>query len=237
MPPASIMPQDGPAQQDGERAAGTRWLAKHAARVAPHGVTGLGDALSSNQPLWAVGRHNGGPFLLPCQPDSPPKFDERLALWQATSGMAERAGRRWQGRCTAVTLGRSINDVLLRGGDDALSVPGFAITVGNATPGAPLSHHSGLSHHRLTADHVLHVAQARRARWKIANEKHNGLQTKGSHREPNGGQGQQDRTAVRRSLTLLALLCHTVWEWSDDQEALLRHGRVRRQTFCHAIQA
>ena len=151
--------------------------------------------------------------------------------------MAERAGRRWHGRCTAVTLVRSINDVLLRGGDGALSVHGFAITVGNATPGEQLYHNSGISHHRLTADNVLHVAQASRARWKIANEKHNGLKTKGSHREHNVGQGQQDLAAVRRSLNLLAVLCHTVWEWSDDIQALLRQGLVRRQTFCHDIQA
>jgi hypothetical protein len=37
VPPESIMPQDGHAKQDCERAAGTRWLGKHAAQVAPMG--------------------------------------------------------------------------------------------------------------------------------------------------------------------------------------------------------
>jgi len=51
------MPRDGHAKQDCERAAGKRWLAKHAARVAPHGVTFLGDDLYSNQPFCALVLH------------------------------------------------------------------------------------------------------------------------------------------------------------------------------------
>jgi hypothetical protein len=39
LPPEYIMPQDGHAKQDCERAAGTRWIRKHAEHVAPHGVT------------------------------------------------------------------------------------------------------------------------------------------------------------------------------------------------------
>ena len=54
LPPESIMPQDGQAKQDGERAAGKRWLSKHAAQIAPHGVTLLGDDLYSTQPFCAL---------------------------------------------------------------------------------------------------------------------------------------------------------------------------------------
>jgi len=57
LPPEDIMPRDGHAKQDCERAAGKRWLAKHAARVAPHGVTFLGDDLYSNQPFCALVLH------------------------------------------------------------------------------------------------------------------------------------------------------------------------------------
>jgi len=38
LPPEYIMPQDGHAQQAGARAAGTRWLSKHAAEVASRGA-------------------------------------------------------------------------------------------------------------------------------------------------------------------------------------------------------
>ena len=132
---------------------------------------------------------------------------------------------------------RSINDVLLRGGDEALSVNGCAITVVKATTGEPLYHHSCLSHHRLTADNVVHVAQASRGRWKITNETNHVLQTKGDHLEPNFGHGQQSLAAVMLRLNLLALLFHTVLEWSEDKDALLRQVLARRQTFCNDIQA
>ena len=237
MPPEYIMPQDGHAKQDCERAAGTRWLAKHAARVAPHGVTFLGDDLSSNQPFCALVLHNRCHCILTCKPDSPPKFSERLALGQATGGMAEREGRRWNGRFTEVTLVRSINDVLLRGGADALAVHWFAITVVKATTGEQLYHHSCLSKHRLTADNVMPVAQASRGRWKIENENNTVLKTKGYHLEHNLGHGQQSLAAVMLSLTLLAFLCHTVLEWSDDKYAWLRQVLARRQTFFNDIQA
>lgn len=53
-PPESMMPPDGHEQQDCERAAGQRWIDKPAKQVASHGVTLLGDDLSSHQPLGAL---------------------------------------------------------------------------------------------------------------------------------------------------------------------------------------
>jgi hypothetical protein len=48
LPPEDIMPQDGHNAQDGERAAGPRWLTKHAAQVMLHDVTLLSDDLYSS---------------------------------------------------------------------------------------------------------------------------------------------------------------------------------------------
>ena len=78
--------------------------------------------------------------------------------------MAEREGRRWNGRFTAVTLVRSLNDVLLRGGADALAVHWFDITVVHATTGEQLYHNSCITNHRLTADNVGDVARSGRGR-------------------------------------------------------------------------
>lgn len=80
-------------------------------------------------------------------------------------------------------------------------------------------------------------AQARRGRWKSANDNPTVLTTTGDHLEPNCGPGQQDLSACLLSLTLLALLCHTVVEWRDDPSALLCHVLARRQTVFHALQA
>ena len=128
------------------------------------------------------------------------------------------------------------NEVRLRRGDDARSVQWCEITVVNAKTGAQLSHNSCITDHCLTADNVMAVAQSGRGRWKIANENNNVLKTKGDHLEHNFGHGQQYLAAFMLSLNLLALLFHTVLEWSEDTYALLRRVLARRQTFFHDIQ-
>lgn len=237
LPPEYIMPQDGHIKQDCERAAGKRWLRTHAEQVAPHGITFLGDDLYSNQPFCTLVLQHRCNFIFTCKPDSHPKLYERLALWQATDAMAAHEGRHFNGRFTEVTRVRYINDVLLRSGDDAVSVNWFDLTVVNAKTGEQLYHNSCITNHRLTADNVMAVAQSGRGRWKIENENNNVLKTKGYHLEHNFGHGKTYLSAFLLSLNLLAFLFHTVLEWSDAKYALLRQVLARRQTFFHDIQA
>jgi hypothetical protein len=132
---------------------------------------------------------------------------------------------------------RYINDVRLRGGDDALPVNWFEITVVKTKTGEQLYHNSCITNHRLRDDNVMEVAQASRGRWKVENENNNVLKTKGYHLEHNFGHGKQHLAACMLSLNLLAFLFHTVLEWSDAKYALLRKVLARRQTFFHDIQA
>ena len=237
LPPEYIMPQDGQAKQDCERAAGKRWLRSYAEQVAPYGITFLGDDLYSNQPFCALVLQHGCNFIFTCKPDSHAKFYERLAFWQAMDTMAAHEGRHFNGRFTEVTMVRYLNDILLRSGDDALSVNWFDLTVVNAKTGEQLYHNSCITNHRLTADNVVDVAQSGRGRWKIENENNNVLKTKGYHLEHNFGHGKQYLAAFLLSLNLLAFLFHTVLEWSDARYALLRQVLAKRQTFFNDIQA
>jgi hypothetical protein len=237
LPPEYIMPQDGHDKQDCEQMAGKRWLHKHANTVAPHHVTLLGDDLYSKQPFCALALAKGFNFLLVCKPDSHPTLSQRLAFWHANDGIAACERRHWNGRFTEVSRYRSLNDVLLLDGKDALSVNWFEITVINAKTGEQLYHNSFITNHRVTAENVAAVAQAGRGRWKIENENNNVLKTKGYHVEHNFGHGQQYLAAVMLSFNLLAFLFHTVLEWSDDKYALLRRVLVRRQTFFDDLRA
>jgi hypothetical protein len=237
LPPEYIMPQDGHIKQDCERAAGKRWLAKHAEQIAPHGVTILGDDLYSNQPFCALALQHRFNFIFTCKPDSHATLYERLAFWQANDAMAVREVHHWNGRFTEVTMVRYLNDVLLRSGDEALSVNWFESTVANAATGEQLYHNSYITNHPLTPDNVVDMAQSGRGRWKIENENNNVLKTKGYHLEHNFGHGKQYLSAFMLSLNLLAFLYHTILEWSDDKYALLRQVLARRQTFFQDIQA
>src|SRR6266849_1352436 len=235
--PEYIMPQDGHAKQDCEQAAGKRWMTQHASTLVPHHVTLMGDDLYSKEPFCALALQQGFNFILVCKPDSHPKLYERLAFWQTNDGIAACESRHWNGRFTEVSMYRALQDVLLLDGKDALSVNWFDITVVNATTGEQLYHNSFITNHCVTAENVAAVAQAGRGRWKIENENNNVLKTKGYHVEHNFGHGQQYLAAVMLSLNLLALLFHTVLEWSDDKYALLRRVLARRQTFFDDIRA
>ncbi len=237
LPPEYIMPQDGHDKQDCEQVAGKRWIRTHAAAIAPHQVTLLGDDLYSKQPFCALALDKGFNFILVCKPDSHAKLYERLTWWHANNGIATGERRHWNGRFTEVTCYRWINDVLLQDGKKALSVNWFEITVVNAKTGEQLYHNSFITKHRLTAENVAEVAQAGRGRWKIENENNNVLKTKGYHVEHNFGHGTQYLSAVMLSLNLLAFLFHTVLEWSDDKYALLRQVLAKRQTFFEDIRA
>jgi hypothetical protein len=237
LPPASIRPQDGEATQDCAQPAGKRWRRTQAPAVAPPQMPILGDDLYRKQPLWALAQPQGLPCILTCQPDAHLKGSERWACWQAHDGMAAREGRAWNGRFTEVTMSRDVHDVLLRGGDDAVLVTWFESTVRKANTGAPLYHNSVITTHRLRADHLAAVAHAERRRWKIANDNTTVRKTKGYPLEHHVGHGQPYLSAFLLSLTLLALLCHTVLAWSDEQDALLRRVLARRQTFFADIRA
>jgi len=178
-----------------------------------------------------------GHFLLPCPPASPPKGYEPLAFWQANDARGPRAEHHGHGRFPAGTVGRYRNEGLLRRGDDARAVHWGESTVVQAKPGAQLSHHRCMTHHRLTAAHGGAGAQAGRGRWKIANANNNVLKTKGYPLEPNCGHGKRSLSAGMLSLQLLALLCHTVVAGSAAQDAWRRRVRARRQTFFPAVQA
>ncbi len=235
--PAYIMPQDGQEKQDCEQAAGTRGMTQQAATLVPHHVTVLGDELYSQEPFCAWALQQGCNCILVGKPESHPTFDARLALWQAqgTSAPCDQRGR--QGRVTEVAMDRFLKDVLRQDGKHALAVHWVEMTVGHATTGAQLYYTTCITNHRLRAQNVAQVAHAGRGRGKSENENTNVLKPKGYHLEPNCGHGKPSLSAMMLSRNVLAFLCHTVLEWRDEKDALLRQVLARRQTFFEALRA
>jgi hypothetical protein len=66
LPPEYLMPQDGHAKQDCERAAGKRWLTKHAPQVAPYGVRPGSGMISTAISPCARWRCKRGTILFLC---------------------------------------------------------------------------------------------------------------------------------------------------------------------------
>ena len=232
--PAYIMPQDGHDKQDCEQAAGKRWITQHAATLAPHHVTLMGDDLYSKEPFCALALQQGFNFILVCKPDSHTKFYERLAFWQA-QGQSPNVNSAQAGALDGVATIASSMMSSARG-KQARSVNWVEMIVVNAKRANTLFN-TFITNHRLSAENVAQVAQAGRGRWKIENENNNVLKTKGYHLEHNFGHGKQYLSATMLSLNLLAFLFHTVLEWSDAKYALLRQVLARRQTFFEDMRA
>lgn len=125
----------------------------------------------------------------------------------------------------------------MREGEDTLWVNWCELTITKATDGTLRYRNALATKHPLDRTSVETVVQAGRARWKIENENHNTLKTKGYHLEHNYGHGKQHLSAVLLTLNLLAFLFHTVLGWVAPQYHLVRQALAARQTFFQDLQA
>jgi hypothetical protein len=89
----------------------------------------------------------------------------------------------------------------------------------------------------ITRDTVIAIAAAGRSRWKIENENNNTLKTKGYRFEHNYGHGKQHLANLLASLTLLALLTHTLLDLYDPRYQQVRGNLSSRRTFFEHLRA
>jgi hypothetical protein len=233
--PEYITPQDGHNKQDCERMAAQRWVKQHASQFKPYGVTLLGDDLYCNQPLCQLVLEQKLNFIFVCKPDSHQILYEWLDGLAAGDDIEQLTWRRFNGRFTEIVTCRFVEDVPLRGGEDALLVNWCEVTITHSKTGKQLYYNTFATNHQLTAQTVIPIADSGRARWKVENENNNILKTKGYHLEHNFGHGQQYLASFLLTLNLLAFLFHTVLELVDAKYRLLRQTLVTRQTFFYDI--
>ena len=140
--------------------------------------------------------------------------------------------RHWNGRCAEIHQYRFVNQLPLRGGEDALQVNWCEISITREDNGRRLYYNTFITNHTLSNSNVVPIARDGRARWKSENETNNVLKTKGYHLEHNFGHGEQFLANFLVTLNLLAFLFHTLLELLDEQYQLLRKTlAVRRQFF------
>jgi len=233
--PEYITPQDGHEKQDCERMAAKRWVRQQANQFKSHSVTLLGDDLYCNQPLCQLILDNKFNFIFVCKPDSHQILYEWLGSLAASQDIDQVTLRRFNGRFTEIIRCRFVEDVPLRGGEEALLVNWCEVTITHAKTGQQLYYNSFVTNHQLTAQTVVPIIDAGRARWKVENENNNVLKTKGYNFAHNFGHGQQYLASFLLTLNLLAFLFHTVLELVDANYRLLRQTLGARQTFFNDI--
>ncbi len=236
LPPAFVAPQDGHTKQDCELAASARWLPRWAPRIAPWGITCLGDDLYCHQPFCQQVLAQGCHFLFVCLPQSHATLYEWLADFERNGAVPTLVTTRWTGTQRLTDTYRYVQHLPLRDSDDTLYVDWCELTTTDAA-GRVLYRNAWATSHTVTAENVVAAVAAGRSRWKIENENNNTLKTKGYHFEHNYGHGRQHLSAVLATLILLAYLVHTVLDRLDQRYRAVRAQLPSRQTFFEHLRA
>jgi hypothetical protein len=236
--PEFVVPQDGHEKQDCERAAAKRWLAHHHTHYQPHTVTFLGDDLYANQPLCEliVDTYQQN-FVFVCKPASHKKLYEWLATLEGAGGLHSRQARHWNGRHGEIWSYRFVNQVPLRGGQDAQLVNWLELTITHEETGKRLYFNSWVTNQLVTVKNVAQLAKVGRTRWKVENENINVLKTKGYNLDHNFGHGTQHLANVFFSLNVMAFLMHTAQYLLDKSYRLLCDTLAVRRTFFNDVKA
>lgn len=209
LPPEFITPQDGAEKQDCERAAVTRWLARHGTALAPFRPVYLGDDLYACQPVAEVIHASGGAFILTCKPSSHKTITEYLD----GAELAEHREVIRQSGKKSTFVYRWLNQVPLRDTKDALIVNWFSVEIQNAK-GKRTYYNSFVTDLPVSMETVGELAACGRARWKIENETFNVLKTGGYHLEHNFGHGKKTLANLLVVFNLLAFSFHAVAQFT-----------------------
>lgn len=237
LPPEYIMPQDGQEKQDCERAASKRWVAQHGRHYAGLNAILLGDDLYANQPLCQHILDHDLHFLFSCKADSHAVLYQWVDSFTAAGKVDTFSIRKWNGKHSERWRYRFLNDLPLRGGEDALMVNWCELHITHQDTGETLYHNAWVTDIAITERNVTELVACGRARWKVENENNNVLKTKGYHLEHNFGHGDHYLSMTLTTLNLLAFLLHTVSHLTDKIYRLIREELGRRDTFFNDVKA
>ena len=228
--PEFIRSTDGAVKAENEIIAAKRWLARMGEYLSPLSVTIMGDDLYANQPFLSLVGEAEMNFLCVCKPDSHKYLQESIESHRQCGELETHTSSEWTGKEHRTTRYEWIEDVAIRGTEDAMLV-GWVSVVVTGEDGRRIYRNSFITNHPLSEETVVDIVAAGRARWKIENEDINTLKTKGYHLEHNFGHGKEHLCETLATLNILAFLLHTMLDLYDHRYQLLRTTRGRRTRF------
>ncbi|KYC37721.1 hypothetical protein WA1_04165 [Scytonema hofmannii PCC 7110] len=143
--------------------------------------------------------------------------------------------KRWNSRYQEIYRYRYVNQIPLRDTQPALLVNWCELTFTKGSDDSVIYRNAFMTRHQIQADNVAEVVAAGRAQWKVENENHNVLKTKGYHLEHNFGHGQKHLSSILVTLNLLAFLFHMVLQLVEPSYQQIRQRRGTRKTFFNDI--
>lgn len=234
--PEFVTPQDGHAKQDSEHAAAKRWMQRCADTYRGRKVTLLGDDLYARQPLCEAAFEAGFNVLFVCKPASHKTLDEWVDGLRHSGAIARIQVIRRKGCRQETDTYEFANPVPLRDGEGALEVNGCQL-ITTDSHGKTHYRNAFITNHAITADNVVELVAAGRARWKVENENNNTLKTQGYPLTHNFGHGKHGLAATLARLNLLAFWVHTVLDLDNRAYRAIRGALSSRQMFFQHVQA
>lgn len=230
LPPEFIVPQDGHDKQDSEQAAFKRWIAAHAERYQPYGMTVLGDDLYSCQPICEVILNANLHFILTCKQKSHKTLYEYVEGLRQTDRLQVVEVSRWTGKRRVFDQYCYTHQVPIRDGDDAQLV-NWCELMTTDSDGKVLYSTAFITDHTICDSNVADLVQDGRARWKTENENNNTLKCHGYHLDRNFGHGQSQLSNVLVTLNLLSFLTHTILAMTSEPYQKVRKKLGARKKF------
>lgn len=229
--PEFITPQDGHEKQDCETTAAKRWIERHAGIFEKNKVTLLGDDLFSRQPMCELVLKKNFHYIFVCLPESHPTLYEWVERLDVLGEVQYYQERHRQGKEWYLYNYRWKNQILLREMEPSIEANWLELTITRVKDEKIIFKSSWITDHLVTTNNVVEVAQSGRARWKVENENHNILKTKGYHLEHNFGHGSEYLASILVTLNLLAFLFHTILHFVDEKYRQVRKQLGTRKRF------
>jgi hypothetical protein len=235
--PEFITPQDGHKKQDCETNAAKRWIERHAGIFEKGKVTLLGDDLFSRQPMCELAIKQNFHYIFVCLPESHPTLYEWVRRLDELGEVQYYQERHRQGKEWFLYNYRWKNQILLRDMEPSIETNWLELIIIREKDQKTIFKNNWITDHLVTANNVVEVAQAGRARWKVENENHNVLKTKGYHLEHNFGHGSEYLASFLVTLNLIAFLFHTVLDFVDEKYQKIRKQLGSRKRFFQDLRA
>ena len=185
-------------------------------------ITLLGDDLYSRQPMCQHCLDAEMNFIFTCLPSSHSSLYEWLDYLEKNGEVQQLTTKHRKGKSIEIYTYRFVNQIPLREQEPSLLVNWCELTVRDSADNSEVFHNAFVTNHAIDIDNVAEIVEAGRCRWKIENENHNVLKTKGYNLEHNFGHGQKHLSSTLLSLNLLAFLFHTVLQLIDSSYQEIR---------------
>ncbi len=132
---------------------------------------------------------------------------------------------------------RYASHLLLINSDDALLVHWLELVTPNEE-GKVTYRNAWATSHAFDQSHVAELAKAGCARWKIENENNNNtLKTKGYNFEHSFGPGTKHLANLMATMTLMAFLRYTTFDFLDERYRAVRSKFPSRRTFFEHVRS